>query len=301
MNIEQLFHEVTIEHIHRYIAESQEENLFLDFKLVKGANLNSADDKRNLAKALSGFANSSGGIVIWGVDARRNEKEVDCAIGLNPITPYQLLVARLNELTGMGVVPIVEGVQHKGIEIDGEHGLAVTFIPESISGPHMALLGENRYYKRSGDSFRQMEHFDIEDMFGRRKKPKLELICETRVRGSEFRAKISIKNSGKGSAKAPYLAFAVNPPFAQDPYGLDGNHNFGMKKLRQSTTTYPYQFGEDNTFVIHPGISHDVTQIWISRSYQGEIDQELVIKYILTAEDMKLIQEEIVFPLGDIL
>ena len=30
----------------------------------------------------------------------------------------------------------------------------------------MAKLGEDRYYKRSGDSFRKMEHFDLEDMFG---------------------------------------------------------------------------------------------------------------------------------------
>ena len=39
----------------------------------------------------------------------------------------------------------------------------------------MAKLGEDRYYKRSGDSFYRMEHFDLEDMFGRRPKPLLTL------------------------------------------------------------------------------------------------------------------------------
>lgn len=29
----------------------------------------------------------------------------------------------------------------------------------------MAKLEEDRYYKRSGDSFYRMEHFDLEDMF----------------------------------------------------------------------------------------------------------------------------------------
>ena len=31
----------------------------------------------------------------------------------------------------------------------------------------MAKLGENRYYQRSGDQFRMMEHFQVADMFGR--------------------------------------------------------------------------------------------------------------------------------------
>ena len=43
----------------------------------------------------------------------------------------------------------------------------------------MAKLGENRYYKRSGDSFYQMEHFDLEDMFGRRRKPKLKMSSDS--------------------------------------------------------------------------------------------------------------------------
>jgi hypothetical protein len=44
----------------------------------------------------------------------------------------------------------------------------------------MAKFGQDRYYKRSGDTFRRMEHFDLEDMFGRRPRPKLELQIDTR-------------------------------------------------------------------------------------------------------------------------
>jgi hypothetical protein len=56
--------------------------------------------------------------------------------------------------------------------------VVATFVPETDGGPFMALFGEQRYYKRSGDSFYQMEHFDLEDMFGRRQKPNLEMIIE---------------------------------------------------------------------------------------------------------------------------
>ncbi|MBW9235526.1 ATP-binding protein, partial [Leptospira santarosai] len=67
----------------KMIDEQQEENLFLDFKLKTDATSSnlSKDDKKNYAKALSGFSNTSGGIIIWGVDCRKNEEGVDGASG----------------------------------------------------------------------------------------------------------------------------------------------------------------------------------------------------------------------------
>jgi AhpD family alkylhydroperoxidase len=117
---------------------------------------------------VSGFANSSGGIIVWGVDARKNAQDVDCAVGRKEIEPIKLFLSRLNALTGQAVSPIVDGIRHRAIETTENSGFAITLVPETESGPHMAKLGEDRYYKRSGDSFYKMEHFDLEDMFGRR-------------------------------------------------------------------------------------------------------------------------------------
>jgi len=58
--------------IERFIKEGKEEDLHLDFKTVNAADLKSGSDRKNFAKALSGFANSDGGIVVWGVVARRD-------------------------------------------------------------------------------------------------------------------------------------------------------------------------------------------------------------------------------------
>ncbi len=87
----------------------------------------------------------------------------------------------------------------------------------------MAKLGEDRYYKRSGDSFYRMEHFDLEDMFGRRKKPKLAL--STRVlKGSEdINIYLGIANMGRGSARAHTLRSQIPEPFRLSMSGLDGN------------------------------------------------------------------------------
>jgi len=204
MNLSETFDQLGANEIAEFLRLGQEEHLHLDFKTVSNANLRSTDDKRNLAKCLSGFANSSGGIIVWGVDARKNAQGIDCASAHNEIAPIKLFVSRLNELTGEAVSPIVEGIRHKPIEGGHDSGFAATLVPESDSGPHMAKLGEDRYYKRSGDSFYRMEHFDLEDMFGRRQKPRLSIILDSRPFADDSTIQdlhFSFRNLGRAIAK----------------------------------------------------------------------------------------------------
>lgn len=49
--------------------------------------------------------------------------------------------------------------------------------------------------------------------------------------GLEVQVIIGIKNSGKGIAKAPFIAFDCSAPFKLNMYGLDGNMKKGMKRL----------------------------------------------------------------------
>jgi hypothetical protein len=102
------------------------------------------------------------------------------------------------------VSPIVDGIRYKIFEIAQDKGFATTLIPESDSGPYMAKLGEDRYYKRSGDSFYRMEHFDLEDMFGRRQKPRLSVILDSRPFENDSTIQdlhFSFKNIGRAIAK----------------------------------------------------------------------------------------------------
>ena len=191
---------------------------------------------------------------------------------------------------------MVKGVRHKKILIKGDSGFAATVIPWSDSGPHMSKLGENRYYKRSGDSFYVMEHFDIEDMFGRRKKPKLLLRKKLLQQGGtsilNFRLLLAIENTGRGVAKSPFLDINFNPPYKIAEYGLDGNGSFGLPTLAQSLGSISHRYGASN-IVIHPGVVHDVTAIQLSIPLVKEFTQvpDLVINYKIAAEDMRIIDD----------
>jgi hypothetical protein len=66
----------------------------------------------------------------------------------------------------------------------------------------MAKLGEHRYYKRSGDSFYKMEHFDLEDMFGRRQKAKLEILPEHKnIEDGVEEITVRLLNAGRAVAR----------------------------------------------------------------------------------------------------
>jgi hypothetical protein len=286
MNIHDMYDRIDFQTIQRYVEAGQEENLTLDFKLLNSPELSNRDDRKNFAKALSGFANSSGGIVVWGVDCRKNDEGVDCA---NRIVEYEnadILLSRCNELTGTAVSPIVDGVQHKKIYSSPPKGLVVTLVPESDRGPHMAKLGEDRYYKRSGDSFYKMEHFDIADMFGRRRRPNLVLDY---IKKRPTRIVIRIRNDGRGTAIAPYLRVKCPPGHGINPQGSDGNGNWNLPLLPSTGGTV---FGGTTQDVIHPGTAIEV--FVFQKNDNKDVVGPQEIQYEVAAMDVRLREDKLV-------
>ena len=293
MTLTEQFDAFALNDVQDFLNTHQEEDIYLEFKTANTSDLSHADDRKNLAKALSGFANSSGGLVVWGIIAAKNENQIDCAVGTQEIAQVRLFVTRLNALTGQAVSPIVDGVRHKAITSNGDAGFALTLVPESDSGPHMAKCREDRYYKRSGDSFYRMEHYDLEDMFGRRRRPKLSLTTRLLGRGAHTHIVLGIENSGRGTAVAPYLAFNITQPFAPSMFGLDGNRNNGLPQLHHGGQRLRYRYGANASVVIHPGTVHEVTSVDLGMNPRPEAlpAEEIVIDYEIAAEGIRMIQE----------
>ena len=266
MNLVQTFEQLGSPEIAEFVRLGQEENLHLDFKTVRNANM-SGDDRRNLARCLSGFANSSGGIIVWGVDARKNDQGIDCASAAVEIAPVRLFLSRLNQFTGDAVSPIVDGIRHKAIPTADDRGFAVTLVPESDSGPHMAKLGEDRYYKRSGDSFYKMEHFDLEDMFGRRQKPRLQIVLRNLLvpeDDTEEELRFNVINVGRAIAK--HVGFFAKLE-GVNITGVSSNlENVSHLNEGRSTVSYSNDSG-----VIHPNrISRFIGHVRFRRNDPAE-------------------------------
>lgn len=303
MNFIELYEQLTRELIESFIRDQQEENLHLDFKTVNDASLD-RDDRKALATALSGFANSDGGLIIWGVDARPNKDRIDCATAIHPIDQMPRLLAKLNEFTGSAVNPDVDGVIHRQVLLGADEGIAATLVPASDSGPHMAKAGEDRYFKRSGAQFIRMEHFDVEDMFGRRKRPKLSLahriiLGSTTQSGGqetkEFKIVLGLHNSGRGSASAPYLGLAVSPPYRLESWSIDGRLGSNLQRAASPGGKLQHFVGTADV-VLHPGLNLDVAVAVGSATVGGPLPQPAHIDFELAALDHRLYRDHLVIP-----
>ena len=111
------FRERGIDEIRELVERKQDETIFLEFK--RKAHPSKAalhdDDKKNYSVALSGFANSEGGVVVWGVKAEKlGPESPDVATDLTPIANSHAFMSNLNSLTGEAVIPRVDRARLRG-------------------------------------------------------------------------------------------------------------------------------------------------------------------------------------------
>ncbi len=294
------FDSISIDDINRFVEDGREEDLHLDFKLLVDPNLKSRDDRKNFAAAVSGFANSDGGLIVWGVDCRKNSDGVDCACNAPGIDGLKKFYSHLMEFSGSAANPSVTGVEHRALYIPGkdDHGFVVTHVPVSDAGPHMAKLGEDRYYKRSGASFLKMEHFEIADMFGRRPHPKLAISYKIAKWGlgrpGSCRISLLLENHGKGSAQAPYLTISYPQPMGFDDLGMDWTENHGLPRPL-STIAQSFRFGASRLAApLHPGVSLLVASLYSQNA------SELSILYEIGCADLPLQTGTLVIPASEL-
>jgi hypothetical protein len=282
--LEALFSSLSTADIAAFVRERRHEDLTLDFKLAS-RNFDDREERKVIARAISGFANAAGGLIVWGIDARKDADGIDCAQAAVPLTDPKLFMTRLIEHGGAATSPVAPGVVHRLVE--GTEGpFALTYVPESDRGPHMAKLGEDRYFQRSGDSFRVMEHFAIADMFGRRSRPVLKLRIQKDRNNSLL---VLIANEGRGAAKSLYLGLKLPPNFRPSAYGYDGSNHFWLKDGGYSDNFH--RFGGDTGTILHAGQTHPVALIdytVIRPDGSPVIKGPQTVEYQLAAEDIPL-------------
>jgi schlafen family protein len=250
----------------RLIAE-QVEALYIDYKTKPNHNTPEVDrDLQNvLSKAISGFANADSGIIVMGVDAPQGATPQK-----KPIQPVAEFEQELNSYLPRATYFAVDGARTKRIALDaGGGGFVLIHVPKSDQAPHCSAK-DRRYYKRVGDSFLPMEHYEIADIFGRRHQPKLnvygKLSGDVNVKG-RIDLILGIRNIGRAIAKYPYMSIEQMPDFETAAYGLDGNGNFGLDQVHRGQLIREYRGGADQ--VIHPGIELDVTRLRGVGSFDG--------------------------------
>ncbi|MEZ5992455.1 MAG: ATP-binding protein [Planctomycetota bacterium] len=204
------------------IDDVRSEAFYVDFKRhVPDGNPRRLSDanRKQLAKAISGFANGAGGVLIWGVECSTTENGWDEIQSVDGVEDGNQLRALLDDHAHKVTLPPQVAVQSHVTRAlpNGKH-LVVTHVPKGSTGPVQSLITE-RFHVRSASSFTSVPYAVLAGMFGSSPAPELGLIVFPGefARGSDprhgtgFQVKVTIvvQNVGAVAAYDPYVTLRL--------------------------------------------------------------------------------------------
>lgn len=149
------------------LARETEECFYLDYKQTEKDDYTQArsikgPDLDNIAKAISGFGNALGGILVFGVDKNKN---------LKPFKGYKIFESLVQESVSRSTNPHHEKVEALSIKAsDDEKGYVIVIIHQSHNRPLQVVTNSNnhRYFYRSGESHIDIPHDVLVGMLGKK-------------------------------------------------------------------------------------------------------------------------------------
>lgn len=214
----------------------------------------------NLAKGISGFGNSEGGVIVWGVDASTDADGADVARLKQPIENIARFVSLLESSVSGRTVPPHPNVSHCGIETGDGKGFVATLIPKSSIAPHQTVP-ESKYYIRAGSNFVPTPHSVLAGMFGRRPQPEVfatfsyppaRIIGEANTKTIAFSFNFQITNNGPVIARDLYSNVKLLIPKSactakfECPEPNDWNARMNLGVWLSSTTKDEFKLAPDS-------------------------------------------------------
>lgn len=146
-----------------------EESIHIEFK-SKGALSKKDSHKKEISKDVAAFANSDGGILVYGIEEINHKAHGFSFIDGNIFTKEWL--EQIISTTVQRKIPnlLIFPIRNEGRISET---IYVVQIPSSIEAPHLAR--DKRYYKRFNFESVQMEEYEIRQLYGRKLNSKLVL------------------------------------------------------------------------------------------------------------------------------
>jgi hypothetical protein len=160
--------EYTLDDLNSLIKNEIEESIHLDYKSSKS--LDKADRKKTeIAKDISAFANSDGGIIIYGI-LEENHKPKEFSFVNGNIFNKEWLE---NIIDG-NIQQRISGVEIHPIRVDNdiEKTIYIIKIPSSLNAPH--LSSDKKYYRRFNFKSVPMEEYEIRLLYNRMSKSEIQ-------------------------------------------------------------------------------------------------------------------------------
>lgn len=208
-----------IDKITQLISDGVEESLHLDYKAADA--LGKSDGKKSeISKDISAFANSDGGVIIYGVKEFNDPLKKHLPESIDPIKRTDFSKEWIEQVINSNISPKIKGMVITPVQygqIIDDKVLYVVEIPKS-STVHQAK--DKRYYKRYNFESVAMEDYEIKDIINRSNKtdikvrftPKIniETIKEWVSKEIDFTVETEIWCRNEGNIIARYVQLFIS-------------------------------------------------------------------------------------------
>ncbi|MEO7144867.1 MAG: ATP-binding protein [Bryobacteraceae bacterium] len=154
-----MFAPKSLSDIEKMIRDQVQENIHLDYKDSRAVRKDARDD---FAKDVSAFANSDGGVLIYGV----GEKDHLPVATDQGVDDGEISREWIESAIMTGINPRIEDIRILPIPISPGRSFYVIEVQKSFRGPHQASP-DKRYYKRHNFMSTPMEDYEIADVKSR--------------------------------------------------------------------------------------------------------------------------------------
>jgi hypothetical protein len=168
----------TLARVKQLIDDRIPESLILEYK--SGHILNDKQERNNsideITKDVSAFANSAGGILIFGIAEERRSDGTRVPSRMDPVASSVTSAETLDQLLA-SIQPHIEGLRIHAVPVSQDPGkvIYVLEVPESITA-HQAT--DHKYHKRFNARAVAMEDYEVRQTMARGQHPLVDLAFE---------------------------------------------------------------------------------------------------------------------------
>lgn len=172
----------TFKDLDKLIDEGEAESLLLECKSPVEPKLNK-DLKKTLAKAISGFSNTNGGVIIWGMSTtKKAHSGLDILTQIEPIGSIKRFSGEVSNKIPTLSIPTISNFENKIIkkQVKDTKGVLLTYIPLNIGDPIQSIIDDYFWY-RSGDDFIKTPYPMLKRLFAATESPNLSVLIHNSI------------------------------------------------------------------------------------------------------------------------
>jgi hypothetical protein len=153
--------EITPADLQQLIAEQIRESKFIEYKKELPDKMDSS--KISFLAGISAFANSSGGTLIYGIEAKDGIPK--CLIGF-PRGTIEKDVLRIDQMIKSGISPKIPSCEIRAVDINDNNSIVIIKVEKSWLSPHIVSYNEHcKFYGRTSAGKYQLDIDEIKQSF----------------------------------------------------------------------------------------------------------------------------------------